>query len=30
VYGYFTSEVVQRDVLKAQVFHEAFQPCAPA
>jgi hypothetical protein len=30
VYAYFTSEVVQRDVLQAQMLFTAFEPCAPA
>jgi len=30
VYGYFTAEAVQRDVLKTQVFFTAFDGCAPA
>ena len=30
VYGYFTAEAVQRDVLKTQVFFAAFDGCAPA
>jgi hypothetical protein len=30
VYGYFTSEAVQRDVLKTQMFFAAFDGCAPA
>jgi hypothetical protein len=30
VYGYFTSDVVQREVLRAQVLFGAFEPCAPA
>jgi hypothetical protein len=30
VYGYFTSEPVQRDVLQVQMFFTAFNGCAPA
>ena len=30
VYGYFTSEVVHRDVLKSPMFFAAFDGCAPA
>lgn len=30
VYGYFTSETVQRDVLKTPMFFAAFDSCAPA
>lgn len=30
VYGYFTSEVVHRDVLRSQMFFAAFDGCAPA
>jgi hypothetical protein len=30
VYAYFTSEVVQRDVLKTQMFFSEFSACAPA
>jgi hypothetical protein len=30
VYGYFTSEAVQRDVLRTPVFFSAFDGCAPA
>jgi hypothetical protein len=30
VYAYFTSEVVQRDVLKTQMFFSEFNACAPA
>ena len=29
VFGYFTSEVVQRDVLQTQMIFAAFEPCAP-
>jgi hypothetical protein len=29
VYGYFTAETVQRDVLKTQMFFAAFDGCAP-
>lgn len=29
VFGYFTSEIVQRDVLKAQMIYPAYVPCAP-
>jgi hypothetical protein len=30
VYGYFTAEAVQRDVLKTPMFFAAFDGCAPA
>jgi gluconate 2-dehydrogenase gamma chain len=30
VYGYFTAEAVQRDVLKTQMFFAAFDGCAPS
>ena len=30
VFGYFTSEIVQRDVLRNQLIFAAFEPCAPA
>jgi hypothetical protein len=30
VFGYFTSAVVQRDVLRTQILFGAFEPCAPA
>jgi hypothetical protein len=30
VYGYFTSETVQREVLRTQMFFTAFEACAPA
>ena len=30
VYGYFTSEAVQRDVLRTRMFFTAFDGCAPA
>ena len=29
VYGYFTSQVVQRDVLKTQMAFATYTPCAP-
>lgn len=29
VFGYFTSEIVQRDVLRTQMVFAAFEPCAP-
>ena len=29
IYGYFTSEVVHRDVLRAQSFFETYDPCVP-